>query len=119
MALSKIQAESMNLADTYAFSGTVSGVNIGDGQSWTNVTSSRANNTTYTNSTGTSIQVMVSSNLSANERMQTFIAGTQVADNGISTIYGGMAYSSFIVPNGITYKINMVVGSIVYWWELR
>jgi hypothetical protein len=25
MALSKIQAESMNLADTYAFSGTVSG----------------------------------------------------------------------------------------------
>ena len=26
MPLSKIQAESMNLADTYAFSGTVSGV---------------------------------------------------------------------------------------------
>jgi hypothetical protein len=26
MALSKIQAESMNLADTYAFSGTVSGI---------------------------------------------------------------------------------------------
>jgi hypothetical protein len=25
MALSKIQAESMNLADTYAFTGTVSG----------------------------------------------------------------------------------------------
>ena len=28
MALSKIQAESMNLADTYAFSGTVSGVGV-------------------------------------------------------------------------------------------
>ena len=27
MALSKIQAESMNLADTYAFTGTVSGTN--------------------------------------------------------------------------------------------
>ena len=92
---------------------------IGVGQTWTNVTSSRANNTTYTNSTGTPIQVMVSSNMATNVRMQTFISGTQAADGGISTAYGGMAYSSFIVPNGITYKINMVYGSIVYWWELR
>ena len=29
MALSKIQAESMNLADTYAFTGTVTGVPSG------------------------------------------------------------------------------------------
>ena len=29
MALSKIQAESMNLADTYAFTGTVSGTDTG------------------------------------------------------------------------------------------
>ena len=32
MALSKIQAESMNLADTYAFSGTVSGTDNVVGQ---------------------------------------------------------------------------------------
>jgi len=44
MALSKIQAESMNLADTYAFSGTVSGTSVSgsaafmarnDSSSWT------------------------------------------------------------------------------------
>lgn len=45
MALSKIQAESMNLADTYAFSGTVSGLPSGasafiasnDSSGWTTV----------------------------------------------------------------------------------
>jgi hypothetical protein len=94
-------------------------VPIGVGQTWTDVTASRANDTTYTNSTGKPIAVMVSSNMAQNVRMYTFIAGTQVADNGISTVYGGMGYTSFIVPNGVTYKITMVHGSIVYWWELR
>ena len=46
MALSKIQAESMNLADTYAFSGTVTGASVAgssafmarnDSSSWTTV----------------------------------------------------------------------------------
>jgi hypothetical protein len=36
MALSKIQAESMNLADTYAFTGTVSGVGVGNVKAWVN-----------------------------------------------------------------------------------
>ena len=49
MALSKIQAESMNLADTYAFSGTVSGTSAAgsaafsarnSGGSWTTVADS-------------------------------------------------------------------------------
>ena len=39
MALSKIQAESMNLADTFAFSGTVSGTSV----SGTNAFSARTN----------------------------------------------------------------------------
>ena len=38
MALSKIQAESMNLADTYAFTGTVSGAgeDVGNVEAWVN-----------------------------------------------------------------------------------
>jgi hypothetical protein len=35
MALSKIQAESMNLADTYAFTGTVSGAALLEETDWT------------------------------------------------------------------------------------
>jgi hypothetical protein len=62
MPLSKIQAESMNLADTYAFTGNVSGAGspaIGEGQSWSSVIGSRSANTTYTNSTGNPIQIVV------------------------------------------------------------
>ena len=92
---------------------------LGVGQTWTNVTSSRANNVVYTNSTGKPIAVMVSTGMSTNERMQTFIGSNQIADDGISTAYGGVANSSFTVPNGITYKINMSLGTIVLWWELR
>jgi hypothetical protein len=120
MGLSTPQASWSNVLNKPT---TVSGFGITDvfgaGQSWTNVTATRANNTYYTNSTGKPISVMVSSNLATNVRMQTFIGGTQVADNGISTAYGGMGYTSFIVPNGVAYKINMVHGLIVHWWELR
>ena len=70
MALSKIQAESMNLADTYAFSGTVSGVDgkfesqllhvvdqqAGDGGTFSGGTQTRTLNTVRTNEiTGASL----------------------------------------------------------------
>ena len=100
-------------------SGLTGLASVGVGQTWTNVTSSRANNVVYTNSTGKPIAVMVSTGMSTNERMKTFIGSNQIADDGISTAYGGVANSSFTVPNGITYKINMSLGTIVLWWELR
>ena len=93
MALSKIQAESMNLADTYAFSGAVSGVGaIGVGQTWTVV--SRSANTTYTNSTGKTIAIYIEQNSS-------FV----VDINGLGNEYaqGGV---TLIIPHGNTWRSN-------------
>ena len=93
---------------------------VGVNQKWTDVTSSRVVGTTYTNTTGKPIQVIVG--------ITSSIAGTQQATiNGIIT-YGATAlanaisYSSFIVPNGGTYNVIRDGGgtqSLVKWSELR
>jgi hypothetical protein len=93
---------------------------IGVGQTWQDVTSSRVVNTDYTNSTGKPIMVMTT--------------GYQVASSGPTTFYvGGLAIgytdavgtndvgnyttTTFIVPNGVVYKITGNTPSI--WAELR
>jgi hypothetical protein len=116
MALSKIQAESMNLADTYAFSGTVSGVGaIGQGQ--TTTTPTRALNTVYTNTTGRSIEVHVSFYYSGGAIQ----FGVEI--DGINTIlqsgdHGAWASAQFIVRNGGTYKIPTNTHTAKVWYEL-
>ena len=92
---------------------------IGVGQTWTNVGSSRVSGTTYTNSTGKPIQVMLSvSNANGNSYM--YINGT------IFVTIGGDQNNnspiSFIVPNGDNYKYVQSAGGgggITNWWELR
>ena len=107
MALSKIQAESMNLADTYAFTGTVSGSSfsgdgsaltnlpvsgLGVGQSWSVV--SRSINVTYTNSTGKTIAVYIEYN------------GPFVVNiNGLGNEYASQGVT-LIIPNGATWRTN-------------
>jgi len=116
MALSKIQAESMNLADTYAFSGTVSGVGaIGQGQ--TTTTPTRALNTVYTNTTGRSIEVHVSFYYSGGAVQ----FGVEI--DGTNTIlqsgdHGAWASAQFIVRNGGTYKIPSLTHTAKVWYEL-
>jgi len=122
MALSKIQAESMNLADTYAFSGTVSGANIGDGQSWTDVTSSRSANTVYTNSTGRPILVSVGLEIVAGAAtVNWFYVGSVIVATIQNTSAELATTTSFIVPNGATYKhqYQSVSPTIRNWSELR
>ena len=121
MALSKIQAESMNLADTYAFSGTVSGTNIGDGQSWTDVTSSRSANTVYTNSTGRPIMVSVGLEIAiGSATVNWFYVGSVIVAMIQNTSAELATTTSFIVPNGATYKhqSQSVVPTIRNWSEL-
>jgi len=96
---------------------------IGVGQSWSNLTSSRAFNTTYTNSTGKPIMVMVSPIQTQNVVCQ----GTVIV-NG-ATIGGWYFYdnasgparfpTSFIVPNGHTYRLTVTGSTLWYWGELR
>ena len=124
MALSKIQAESMNLADTYAFSGTVSGSGanltnlpasgLGVGQTRSNPT--RAFGTTYTNSTGRSIFVEVAIYHTGATQFEFKVNGTttQISSNSA----GQWCSISCIVPNGATYLVPSPTYTAKIWTEL-
>ena len=89
---------------------------IGWGQTWTNVTSSRALSTTYTNSTGKPIQIAVGLNGGAPDAFsyQVIIDGNTVISTGSDH---GMTLT-FIIPSGSTYRIQSS-DSLGSWWELR
>lgn len=90
---------------------------LGWGQTWTDVTSSRALGTNYTNNTGRPIQVIVSTvaNTSAPATSVT-VSGVVIATaQGSESYYQGVPIS-FIVPNGAVYSVS---GSMSKWVELR
>lgn len=90
---------------------------FGVGQTWQNLTSSRASGVTYTNSTGKPIAVSI---------IWTVLSGSNylVYVNGVSVIkildYGsvGPYHSFFIVPTGASYVIS-TTNMIELWSELR
>jgi len=92
----------------------------GSGQTWQDVESSRALNTTYTNSTGRPIMVIASF-----AEISEFVTYSAVID-GLTMIFGRSYYNgsnsyfafSVIVPNGSTYRFTGP-DSISQWIELR
>ncbi len=92
---------------------------VGVNQNWSNVTTSRALSTVYTNSTGKPIQVAVNCSTSSASP-----AGLSVTVNGLAmTMAVGVTNSSqgsaqFIVPNGQTYEIAIASGTLAGWYEL-
>jgi len=104
------------------------GGGIGSGQTWTNVTSSRSMGTTYTNSTGKPILVLITFNGSGpGARHDVYIDSVNIAQCYATDYYSGSAATThyqmgtFIVPNGSTYSDNTGNGSpsILLWFELR
>jgi hypothetical protein len=96
---------------------------IGVGQTWQNVTSSRALATTYTNNTGKPIQVAITAGGGSNGNIMTVTCNSLAILAG-RTVYaseGGSLPFSFIVPNLGTYSIAQSGsgGSIASWHELR
>lgn len=94
---------------------------IGVGQTWTNVTGSRATGTTYTNSTGKPIMVVVTP-IASGGLIGTFnISGSAVGFVQFTPSGGGGGSPFFyIIPNGVTYSVtNNSNFNISYWWELR
>ena len=85
---------------------------LGINQNWTNVSGSRALGTTYTNSTGSPIMVMMTS--------QGQITVTVNSNTLMAPFYNASATwpVTFVVPNGQTYSIAST-SSISTWWELR
>jgi hypothetical protein len=97
---------------------------IGVGQSWSDLTSSRSLNVTYTNTTGRPILVAVMGFMSGiyQSGIDFNVNGSKVA--GISQNTAGAntavgATMSVIVPAGATYSVTTGAGSINVWSELR
>jgi hypothetical protein len=101
-------------------SGTIS-AGIGDGQTWQDVTGSRAIGTTYTNNTGRPIQVSIIVSANPNQTNATLVVNG-IAVSRIQNQFGDRALVgtiSAIVPNGVTYSVSAGSSSIVSWAELR
>lgn len=90
--------------------------NIGVGQTWQNVSGSRALATTYTNSTGRPILVSVALGVgAAGQSVTATVSGVTV----VSAPSAGFTLPfSFIVPNGGTYSVTATSG-FTSWSELR
>jgi len=86
---------------------------FGVGQTWQDVTASRAKGVTYTNSTGKTIQLLINASLDTGS----------ITLNGLNiTIEDGIGYSciNVAIPNTHTYRIDFTGGiPIVSWSELR
>lgn len=95
---------------------------VGVGQSWQNVTGSRALGTVYTNSTGKPIMVSVNPRAQSGTYTNAFVDGVLIQRSTTIDCCGVPQIShfpfSFIVPNGSTYQITGG-GGFNIWAELR
>jgi hypothetical protein len=94
---------------------------LGAGQTWQNVTGSRSAGTTYTNSTGKPIVASISvSRTSDVARVDLYVDSILVASawTGSSSIEQ-RAFVTTVIPNGSTYSISGLSGSLSNWAELR
>jgi hypothetical protein len=111
---------SLEYYDGAAWSG-VGGAGIGDGQTWQDVTASRAVSVVYTNSTGRPIMVAVTPS-SLNYQVSLFaINGAVVGYEAfVPSAGGGSCTISLIIPAGATYELQPQSSTTVgVWWELR
>lgn len=93
---------------------------IGVGQTWTDVTSSRSIGTTYTNSTGKSIQLSISTVTNQFGTIRLSISGTIVSSISGGD-FGNYQAWNHIIPDGVTYSVSTTGSgsSVSSWWELR
>lgn len=117
-------ALTIDASQNATFAGTVTATNLfGVGQTWTNVTASRAIGTTYTNSTGKAIAVSVykGSGTVANSFWLISVGGVSIGSS--TQVYSASAAQQafFIVPSETTYVLTNGSGATVpaIWAELR
>lgn len=102
------------------------GSGLGDGQSWTNVTASRALATNYINTTGRAIAFAIDYTCSAAGQFVSITltppSGSAVTMRGSTPGGSGITSCLFsIIPNGWTYQVNNSAGtaSVITWAELK
>ena len=94
---------------------------LGHNQGWSDFTGIRAVGTTYTNSTGSPILVLVRA-----EGYNTTTTVLCTLDSSITIPFASdnsgaypNAVGSVIIPVGSTYSITVTGGGLIGWWELR
>ena len=92
---------------------------LGWGQTWQDVTGSRAQNTSYQNTTGRPIQLAVLNRGSGGTRFQVSSNNATWIDVAYATSGGFQYNTSFVVPNGWYYRANTTTMTIDSWAELR
>lgn len=94
-------------------------VPLGVGQTWQDVTGSRAIGTTYTNTTGRPILLsVVCTSTNTTNSVGCLVGGVQISSQGASAT--NTAFTAIaLVPAGSTYSISTVNSNLVQWNELR
>ena len=93
---------------------------FGVGQTWQDFTTSRVSGTTYTNSTGKTIHVLIMISDTQGTALKVSVGGlTYTAPYDI--VSSGAYPFSFPVPNGATYSLawGTVSSDLRLWWEMR
>lgn len=92
------------------------------GQTYSDMTASRASGVTYTNSTGKSIAVSMWALTGGTTNMACvcFVSGVEIQRNSLySNGSGYTAHAHFVVPAGATYSIAIQNATLNKWYELR
>ena len=90
---------------------------IGYGQTWQNVTASRALATTYYNTTGKPFIVYVEASVTAGNRVNVTVSGLQ--HGSVLGYTASNCSMTVLVPPGAAYSASSVSGALVNWYELR
>lgn len=92
---------------------------IGYGQTWQDVTGSRASGTTYYNTTGKPIAISIRIGITATSTNYLAVNGVTIAQNSGNGTGSGVAQIVAIVPPGGNYLYTAGGGSVIAWNELR
>lgn len=116
-------ASTTNIMSQKATSDAIAGVKtLGDGQKWTDVKAQRQSGVTYTNTTGRTIALSVSTiGAQASSYVEIYVDNVLCSQNG----FGGNANADFtrhtigyaIIPTGSSYRV--IASSLALWAELR
>jgi hypothetical protein len=92
---------------------------LGYGQTWQDVTVSRALATTYYNTTGRPISVSAWASTTGNNSVNGVVNGVQMALGTQGYTAAAAVGVNFIVPSGASYAVTSVSGTLTKYFELR
>ena len=92
---------------------------FGVGQTWQDVTASRAVGTTYLNNTGKPIMVSIVTSSQSGIDNHYLYVGNVIVSGYLDQTNGDHTPFSAIVPNGSTYRLTTGSGQLMRWVELR